>query len=108
MNHPAFVAAPGWVLPFAVLLLCIAVLSLAGCATVTPAPGPAVVDWEARRAELRALEAWRTVVDAGLDPAFLADEADRARRGTATPDCRDGSCAVCGVCGDGVEMDVLA
>ena len=51
---------------------------------------------------------WTVAVDAGLDPRFLADEASRGERGELTPDCRDGSCAACGVCGDGVEMDVLA
>jgi radical SAM superfamily enzyme YgiQ (UPF0313 family) len=51
---------------------------------------------------------WTDAVDTGLDPAFLAEEADRGRRGELTPDCRDGACGACGVCGDGVEMDVLA
>ncbi len=57
---------------------------------------------------LRGALPWSAAVDAGLDPAFLVDEAGRGRRGMLTPDCRDGSCAACGVCGDGVEMDVLA
>jgi radical SAM superfamily enzyme YgiQ (UPF0313 family) len=50
---------------------------------------------------------WRDAVDAGLDPVFLDDEAARGRRGELTPDCRDDACAACGVCGDGVTMDVL-
>ena len=56
---------------------------------------------------LRGTLPWTAAVDAGLDPVFLADEAERGRNGELTPDCRDGACAACGVCGDGVEMDVL-
>ena len=32
----------------------------------------------------------------------------RGRRGELTEDCRDGACVACGVCGAGVEMEVLA
>ena len=38
-------------------LLVIAMLALAGCATVTPTPAP--VDWSKRQQELLALESWR-------------------------------------------------
>jgi len=50
---------------------------------------------------------WESAVDPGVSRAFLADERARAARGELTDDCRDGSCAACGVCGGGVEMDVL-
>src|SRR5690606_7426669 len=50
---------------------------------------------------------WAQAVDAGLDPAFLAAERERGRRGELTADCRGGCCAACGVCGEGVSMDVL-
>jgi radical SAM superfamily enzyme YgiQ (UPF0313 family) len=51
---------------------------------------------------------WKLAVQAGLDPDFLQAEAERGRRGELTPDCRDGSCAACGVCAGDVQMDVLA
>ena len=51
---------------------------------------------------------WDAAVDAGLEPDFMALELQRSRRGEPTPDCRTGTCAACGVCGDGVEMEVLA
>jgi radical SAM superfamily enzyme YgiQ (UPF0313 family) len=51
---------------------------------------------------------WANAVDAGLDPSFLEDEAERGRRGELTDDCRGGSCAACGVCGGGIEMDLIA
>ena len=41
------------------VLVPIAVLALTACATVTPVPGPAVVDWDLRQQELRELDAWR-------------------------------------------------
>jgi radical SAM superfamily enzyme YgiQ (UPF0313 family) len=50
---------------------------------------------------------WKTAVDAGVAPEFLADELARAVRGELTEDCRDGACGACGVCGGGVEMKVL-
>ena len=50
---------------------------------------------------------WESAVDAGVTRSFLADERARGRRGELTGDCRDGRCAPCGVCGGGVEMDVL-
>ena len=51
---------------------------------------------------------WADAVDAGLDPAFLEDESGRGLRGELTEDCRDGSCAACGVCGGDIQMDVLS
>jgi len=50
---------------------------------------------------------WELAVAAGVSRSFLADERARAGRGALTDDCRDGRCAACGVCGGGVEMDVL-
>jgi radical SAM superfamily enzyme YgiQ (UPF0313 family) len=50
---------------------------------------------------------WGAIIDAGVAPAFLADELARTGRGELTEDCRDGVCGACGVCGDGVEMEVL-
>jgi hypothetical protein len=47
-------------------------------------------------------------VDPGVEAAFLADERARALEGLATEDCRGGRCAACGVCGDGIEMEVVA
>jgi radical SAM family uncharacterized protein len=66
------------------------------------------LDLGATGEQLRGTLPWATAVDAGLDPRFLAVEADRGRRRELTPDCREGVCAACGVCRDGVEMDVLA
>jgi radical SAM family uncharacterized protein len=51
--------------------------------------------------------AWESAVDPRVTRAFLADEEARAASGELTEDCREGSCAVCGVCGGGVEMDTL-
>ncbi len=51
---------------------------------------------------------WHDVVDGRVSPAFLADERRRAAELAVTTDCRDGACVSCGVCGDGVEMEVLA
>jgi radical SAM superfamily enzyme YgiQ (UPF0313 family) len=51
---------------------------------------------------------WEAAVDAGVTRSFLTGENARARRGERTEDCRYGRCAACGVCGSGVEMDVLA
>ncbi len=50
---------------------------------------------------------WETAVDAGVAPAFLSAELARSREGVLTEDCRDGVCGSCGVCGEGVEMEVL-
>jgi radical SAM superfamily enzyme YgiQ (UPF0313 family) len=50
---------------------------------------------------------WESAVASGVTAAFLRDEQARAARGELTDDCRDGSCAACGVCVGGVEMDVL-
>ncbi len=66
--------------------------------------------WEEafRRAGVRPEEALRErspdaplpwdAFDAGVTKAFLREEAERARRGEATPDCRDGACHGCGAC----------
>ena len=51
---------------------------------------------------------WETVVDAGLAPGFLTDELARSRRGELTPDCRDAACSACGICGGGVEMEIMS
>jgi hypothetical protein len=50
---------------------------------------------------------WESAVASGVTRAFFAEEHERAARGALTDDCRDGCCATCGVCGGGVEMDVL-
>ena len=50
---------------------------------------------------------WERAVDPGVTRAFLTGEEGKSRRGELTEDCRDGLCTVCGVCGAGVEMDVL-
>jgi len=50
---------------------------------------------------------WSDAVATGLSAAFLAEERARGRRGELTVDCREGRCASCGVCGGGVEMDLL-
>jgi radical SAM superfamily enzyme YgiQ (UPF0313 family) len=50
---------------------------------------------------------WEDVIDPGVERAFLAEELARSRRGELTPDCRSGACAACGVCGAGVELEVL-
>jgi radical SAM family uncharacterized protein len=46
------------------------------------------------------------VVDGGVEREFLARERDRARTGTTTADCRSGVCDSCGVCREGVEMEL--
>jgi radical SAM superfamily enzyme YgiQ (UPF0313 family) len=51
---------------------------------------------------------WRDAVDARLHEGFFADELGRSRQGDLTEDCRDGSCAACGVCAGEVGMDLLA
>ena len=51
---------------------------------------------------------WRDAVDPGIDAAFLAAEQARALDGLLTEDCRGGRCGSCGVCGDGIEMEVVA
>ena len=50
---------------------------------------------------------WESAVAAGVTRSFLSEERARGRRGELTDDCRDGRCASCGVCGGGIEMDVL-
>lgn len=50
---------------------------------------------------------WELAIDAGIDPGFLVAERERSACGERTADCRDGRCPGCGVCGDGVRMDVL-
>jgi hypothetical protein len=47
-------------------------------------------------------------VESGVVEEFLAEEARRAADGVATPDCRTAGCTGCGVCGNGVEMDLLS
>ncbi len=37
-------------------------------------------------------------IDSGISNDFLAEEYRRARRSETTPDCRDGTCSLCGVC----------
>ena len=39
---------------------------------------------------------------------FFARRAGTRPRGEPTDDCRDGACAACGVCGGGIEMELLA
>lgn len=51
---------------------------------------------------------WREAVDSGVDARFLAAERERAECGLLTDDCRGGRCGSCGVCGDGVEMEIVA
>ncbi|HQG03553.1 MAG TPA: TIGR03960 family B12-binding radical SAM protein [Thermoleophilia bacterium] len=51
---------------------------------------------------------WREAVDPGVDAAFLDEERRRAEAGLHTEDCRRGECGACGVCGGGVEMEVVA
>src|SRR5665648_382914 len=50
---------------------------------------------------------WESAVAAGVTRSFLSEERGRGRRGALTDDCRHGRCASCGVCGGGIEMDVL-
>jgi radical SAM superfamily enzyme YgiQ (UPF0313 family) len=50
---------------------------------------------------------WEAAVDPGFERAFLDEELLKARRGALTEDCREGACPACGVCGGGVEMEVL-
>ncbi len=50
---------------------------------------------------------WESAVAVGASRSFLSDERARGARGELTDDCRDGLCASCGVCGAGVEMDLL-
>jgi len=51
---------------------------------------------------------WREAVDPGVDEAFLETERRRAAGGLLTEDCRAGRCSSCGVCLDGVEMEIVA
>jgi radical SAM superfamily enzyme YgiQ (UPF0313 family) len=50
---------------------------------------------------------WEAAVDPGIDRTFLDEELLKAGRGALTEDCRSGVCEACGVCGSGVEMEVL-
>jgi len=50
---------------------------------------------------------WESAVTSGVASSFLSEEHARGTRGELTGDCRDGRCVACGVCGGGVEMDVL-
>jgi radical SAM family uncharacterized protein len=50
---------------------------------------------------------WEDAVDPGVARAFLDEELTKAQSGTLTEDCRSGVCGACGVCGGGVEMEVL-
>jgi hypothetical protein len=45
-------------------------------------------------------------VDPLVGEAFLREEAARAARAEITADCRDGSCASCGVCGGEIELEL--
>jgi len=49
-----------------------------------------------------------TPVDCRVSPAFFAEERRRAVVGVTTADCRFAGCVGCGVCGDGVEMELLS
>ncbi len=51
---------------------------------------------------------WDDAVDAGLTREFLDEELRHSRNAELTPDCRSGECAACGVCGSGMEMELLA
>jgi radical SAM superfamily enzyme YgiQ (UPF0313 family) len=51
---------------------------------------------------------WRLAVDSGIDERFLEEERERALEGLRSEDCRGGRCAACGVCGEGVEMEIVA
>jgi len=53
--------------------------------------------WYLRERALDELLPWGHL-DAGIDTSFLLKELDLAQAGTATPDCRFGSCSDCGVC----------
>ena len=46
-------------------------------------------------------------MDPGIERTFLDEELLKAGRGALTKDCRAGACVACGVCGCGVEMEVL-
>ena len=50
---------------------------------------------------------WEEVVAAGVTRSFLDEERGRGARRELTADCRNALCTSCGVCGAGVEMDVL-
>jgi radical SAM superfamily enzyme YgiQ (UPF0313 family) len=50
---------------------------------------------------------WEAAVDPGIGRAFLDEELLKAGAGVLTEDCRTGDCVACGVCGGGVEMEVL-
>ncbi|MBN2204333.1 MAG: TIGR03960 family B12-binding radical SAM protein [Thermoleophilia bacterium] len=58
--------------------------------------------------ETGSMAPWHAIVDARVTPAFLEEERRRAAERATTADCRDGVCVSCGVCGAGVEMEVLA
>jgi len=46
-------------------------------------------------------------IDSRVDKDFLLDEKEKAERGEATPDCRWGECADCGVCEGAIEMRIV-
>jgi radical SAM superfamily enzyme YgiQ (UPF0313 family) len=46
-------------------------------------------------------------IDMGVAKGFLLREAERAARGELTPDCREGPCSRCGVCGGDVRVRLL-
>jgi radical SAM superfamily enzyme YgiQ (UPF0313 family) len=50
---------------------------------------------------------WEDAVDSGVARTFLDEELTKSQSGTLTEDCRGGVCGACGVCGRGVEMEVL-
>ena len=46
------------------------------------------------------------IIDARLAPGFLLDERTASRSAQLTDDCRTGACSSCGVCQEGVAMEV--
>ncbi|MEW5767226.1 MAG: TIGR03960 family B12-binding radical SAM protein [bacterium] len=45
-------------------------------------------------------------IDMGVDKEFLRVEYEQAAAGAFTPDCRDGECHRCGVCGDDLKPEI--
>lgn len=45
-------------------------------------------------------------IDCGLDEEWLRSEYEKALKEEETPDCRLGRCGDCGVCGDGVKLEL--
>lgn len=45
-------------------------------------------------------------IDMGVEKKFLWSEYEQATAGAFTPDCRDGECRRCGVCGDDLKPEV--